>query len=89
MIYLIFEKLNPLIPILIICPLIAIIIGISCALFRANIFFCICIAFLLPLLFIANNMSTFKANFGAWVLYGVIYGLITFTVFKVITAIRS
>lgn len=84
MLYLIFEKLSPFVPIFIICPLLSIMVALLCHWFRIKVMFGVCIALLLTLLFIANKISTLKANLDAWVLYGVIYALITYGVFKAV-----
>jgi len=76
------NDLNPLIPVFIICPIIAILIGTIFFYGKFNIFLGMCISFLLPLLFIASNASTLKANIGAWVLYGIGYSVTTFLVYK-------
>ncbi|MNO98862.1 hypothetical protein D3C76_906210 [compost metagenome] len=88
MLYLIFDQLNPLVPVLFICPLIAIVIGVIWALRRINVIWGICIAVMLPLLFTTQDMGTFKANLDAWALYGIIYSLITFAVIKVMNKYR-
>lgn len=82
MLYLIFDKLNPLVPVFIVCPLLSIMIALLCRWLRIKVIFGVFIAFLLPLLFIFNNLTTLKGNIDAWAIYGVIYALITFGIFK-------
>lgn len=88
MLYLWFPNLNPLVPSFVICPLMAVLIGLLCARFRVNIFAGAFATLLLPLLFIANNRKTLLGNGDAWLLYGIIYALLAFIAFKAAGARR-
>mgnify|MGYP001042582386 CR=1 FL=1 len=89
MIYWFFQQLNPLVPTLLICPLIAIIIGVICSFFHPRILLAIGIALVLPLLFITTNIATFKSNLDAWAMYGIMYALITYASFRITSRARS
>ncbi len=89
MIYLFFNQLNPLVPTLLICPLIAIIIGVICSFFHSRVLLAIGIALVLPLLFIATSIATFKSNLDAWAMYGIMYALITYASFRITSRTRS
>ncbi|GIP24317.1 hypothetical protein J22TS3_45920 [Paenibacillus sp. J22TS3] len=82
MIYLWLSGLNPLIPTFIVSPLIAIVIGLLLARFGGKIYAGLGIALLLPLLFIASDLTTLKANLDAWALYGIVYAVLTYVVYK-------
>lgn len=73
---------NPLILVLLVCPILSIINGFICARFKINWYVCMIISFCLPLLFIANDINTFKVNIDAWLMYGIIYVLISLVVLK-------
>ncbi|MDQ0494586.1 hypothetical protein [Paenibacillus sp. 1-18] len=88
MIYWFFHQLNPLVPTLLICPLIAIIIGIICSFLHFRILLGVGIAIVLPLLFITTNIDTFKSNLDAWAMYGIIYALITYASFRITSRAR-
>lgn len=82
MIYWFYSGLNPMIPVFIICPIIVILIGTMAHFGKLNLVLGMCISFFLPLLFIAVNAATFKANIGAWIIYGIGYSIITLIVYK-------
>lgn len=77
-IYWLFPGLNPLLPSVLICPILAILIGACSARFRGVIYLGLIIALLLPLIFIAADLQTIKVNMDAWIIYGIVYALITF-----------
>lgn len=52
--------------------------------FRVKIYWGLLIALLLPLLFIATDLTTIKVNLGAWALYGIVYALLTYGVYKLL-----
>lgn len=89
MIYLVFHQLNPLVPTLLVCPLIAIITGIMCAILHSRILPGVGVALLLPLLFITTNIATFRANLDTWAMYGIIYALMTYAAFRITSRARS
>ncbi|AJE50311.1 hypothetical protein ACFQ5D_23345 [Paenibacillus farraposensis] len=82
MIYWLFPKLNPLLPTFLLCPILAILIGVCFAYFKGNIYLGLILALLLPLIFIATNLETIAVNIDAWILYGFIYAIITFVAYK-------
>lgn len=82
MIYWLFPRLNPLLPTLLLCPILAILIGVCFASFKGKIYLGLILAFLLPLIFIATNLETIAVNIDAWILYGFIYAIITFVAYK-------
>lgn len=81
-IYWLFPGLNPLLPSFLICPILAILIGACSARFRGIIYLGLIIVLLLPLIFIATDFQTLKVNVDAWVIYGMVYALITFGVYR-------
>ncbi|GIO32479.1 MULTISPECIES: hypothetical protein [Paenibacillus] len=83
MLYWLFERMDVFLPVFVICPLLAALIGVFCRLLRVHIAVGSGIALLLPLLFIANDLPTMMMNLDAWAMYGAIYGLIAFAVYKV------
>ncbi|AET58742.1 hypothetical protein HPL003_09905 [Paenibacillus terrae HPL-003] len=89
MIYLVFQQLNPLVPTLLICPLIAIIIGMMCAILHSRVTLALGAALLLPLLFITTNIATIKSNLDSWAMYGIIYALMTYGAFRITSRARS
>jgi uncharacterized membrane protein len=89
MIYLVFHQLNPLVPTLLVCPLIAIILGIMCEILHLRVLPGVSVALLLPLLFITTNIATFKANLDTWAMYGIIYALMTYAAFRITSRARS
>jgi len=83
MLYWLFERMNVLLPVFVICPLLAALIGVFCRLLRVHIVVGIGIALLLPLLFTASDLAAWTVNPGAWAMCGAIYGLIALAVYKV------
>lgn len=83
MLYWLFERMNVLLPAFVICPLLAVLIGVFCRLLHVNILVGAAIALLLPLLFLANDLSALADNIDAWAMYGAIYGIVAFAVYKV------
>ncbi|MNS64760.1 hypothetical protein D3C72_978990 [compost metagenome] len=89
MIYLWLYDLNPLVPSFIVCPILAILIGLLFTRFKRTVYIGLIISFFLPLLFIASNLNTLKANIDSWVLYGMVYALITFAVYKLTISLAN
>ena len=86
MILIIFERLNPLVLVLVICPLLAVFFGTAAVWLRKKWFWGAIPAFLLPLLFIASDFETLQANWAAWILYGLMYVLLASTAYKLTAA---
>ncbi|WP_334077609.1 hypothetical protein [Paenibacillus sanfengchensis] len=82
MIYWLFPGLNPLLPSLLFCPILAILIGACSARFHGKVYWGLVIALLLPLIFIAADLKTLKVNIDAWMIYGIVYAMITFGVYR-------
>lgn len=83
-IYWLFPDLNPFLPSLLFCPMLAILIGVWFAFCTGNIYLPLSLALLLPLTFIATDWATVQANIDAWIVYGFIYAVITFVVYRMV-----
>lgn len=90
MIYWLFENVNPIFVVFVLCPFIAIILGVCwyatkwCS--RA---IALGVSFCLPLLYITSNWETFTANLDAFFMYGVGYSLITWGTYRLICTIKG
>ncbi len=84
MIYWLFPELNPLLPIFVFCPILSTLIGTGYAVFKRKVYMGMFVAFLLPLLYILTDLASLKVNLDAWLMYGIIYVLITFSVYKLV-----
>lgn len=70
---------NPFLLAMGIMPAIAAILGLFIMAISKRIYVAPIISFFLPLLFITTSVKTFLANIDAWILWGVIYGLIAYS----------
>ncbi|WP_379320358.1 hypothetical protein [Paenibacillus puldeungensis] len=71
------------------CPLLAVVIGAVSAFLRRGKIIAPIIAFLFPLLYITTDWNTFKMNWDAWLLWGVLYAVIAFLTDRGISRIRK
>ncbi|MDQ0722580.1 apolipoprotein N-acyltransferase [Paenibacillus sp. W4I10] len=80
--------MNPLFAVLVLCPIIAVVLGI-CSFFVKwfRLWGALIISFMLPLLYIASNLSTWRGNLDAWFIYGAGYILLTWIVYRLLRAI--
>ncbi|MBR2564850.1 MAG: hypothetical protein IKE29_09520 [Paenibacillus sp.] len=90
MLYWLFENVNPIFVVFVLCPFIALLLGIcwyaTKYLSRA---IALGISFLLPLLYIGSNWGTFIANLDALFMYGVVYSLITWGTYRLICTVTG
>ncbi len=82
MLYWAFPGLNPLLPTFLLCPLLAIVFGMVCRYLRLNAVWPILLSLLLPVLFIFTTLQTLQSNIGTWLLYGIVYALLSFGAYK-------
>ncbi|WP_342554350.1 hypothetical protein [Paenibacillus sp. FSL R7-0652] len=90
MVYWWFEEMNPLFIVFVLCPLIAVLIGVcwyTAAWCSRTI--ALGVSFLLPLLYITTDWMTFTANLGAWLMYGIMYGLITWAAYRLLCTFKG
>ncbi|WP_433582903.1 hypothetical protein [Paenibacillus amylolyticus] len=88
MIYWWFDHMNPLFAVLVLCPIIAVVLGV-CSYFAnwCRLLGALVISFMLPLLYIASDLSTMGSNIGAWFIYGAVYSLLSWIVHRLLHAI--
>ncbi|MGG0821825.1 hypothetical protein ABE099_03030 [Paenibacillus turicensis] len=65
--------INQVLIALVICPIIALTIGFLMSKFNKSKKVAFVISFLLPLIYTTYDLPTFKANIGAWFLWGLMY----------------
>lgn len=88
MIYWWFDHMNPLFAVLVLCPIIAVVLGVSSYFAKwFRLWVALIISFMLPLLYIASDLSTLGSNIGAWFIYGAAYSLITWIIHRLLRAI--
>ncbi|AJQ26661.1 hypothetical protein [Pelosinus fermentans] len=80
--------MNPFLLTMGIMPAIAVFLGISAIVLKKK-YIAIVISFLLPLVFLTTNRETFIANLDAWLLWGVLYGAITYGTEKLLAYVRN
>ncbi|MCP1182315.1 hypothetical protein [Paenibacillus sp. 1781tsa1] len=90
MIYWWFDPMNPLFAVLVLCPVIAMVLGV-CSYFAKGfrLWGAMIISFMLPLLYIASDLSTWRGNLDAWFIYGAGYSLICWIVHRLLRAITG
>lgn len=74
---------------LVICPIIAFIIGFLMSRFGKSKKVALIISFLLPLIYTTYDLPTFKANISAWFLWGLVYVGLAFIGDKLATMLSS
>ncbi len=87
MVYWVFKDANPMLLVLIICPLLSLAFGAAGAWLRHRMRYGLCISFLLPLLFIAVNLPTLAGNIDSWLMYGLFYVSISYFAYKITSRI--
>ncbi|MCW3795344.1 hypothetical protein OM416_27430 [Paenibacillus sp. LS1] len=88
MIYWWFDHMNPLFAVLILCPIIAVVLGIGSYFAKwIRLWGTLILSFMLPLLYIASDLSTLGSNIGAWFIYGAAYSVLTWIVYRLLRAI--
>lgn len=80
---------DPFLMVFLFCPLLAVIIGAASAFLCKSRYIAPVIAFLLPLLYITTNWSTFIGNWGAWLLWGSMYAAIAYFTKQGLSRIRK
>ncbi|MDQ0658444.1 hypothetical protein [Paenibacillus sp. W2I17] len=88
MIYWWFDHMNPLFAVLVLCPIIAAVLGI-CSYFAKGfrLWGALIISFMLPLLYIVSDLLTLGSNIGPWFFYGAGYSVLTWIVHRLLRAI--
>ncbi|CAM3504910.1 hypothetical protein SABR111722_13350 [Saccharibacillus brassicae] len=89
MLYWAFPDLNPLLPTFLIGPLLAILLGAVCRRIGLNAVWPISLSLLLPVLFIFTNLETLKANIDAWLVYGIVYAILSVGAYKLSKSSRK
>lgn len=84
-----FMELDPLLLIFVICPLLSILLGGVLSWLDLDKKIAPITAFLFPLLYITSDWAAFKANLGAWILYGALYSLIAYVAGWVMSLIKG
>ncbi|WP_091015917.1 MULTISPECIES: hypothetical protein [Paenibacillus] len=88
MIYWWLDQMNPLFAVLVLCPIIAVVLGVGSYFAKwFRLWVALVISFMLPLLYIASDLSTLGSNIGAWFIYGAGYSLISWVVYRLLHAI--
>lgn len=90
MLYWLFEGVNPIFVVFVLCPLIALILGVCwyATKWRSRAI-ALGVSFFLPLLYITSDWGTFTANLDALFMYGVVYSLITWGTYRLICAVKG
>ncbi|CAI6085177.1 hypothetical protein PAECIP112173_04548 [Paenibacillus sp. JJ-100] len=90
MLYWLFERVNPIFVVFVLCPLIALILGVCWYATKwCSKAIALGVSLLLPLLYIGSDWGTFIANLDAFFMYGVGYSLVTWGTYRLICTIKG
>lgn len=90
MLYWWFEGMNPLFVGFVLCPILAVILGVCWYASKwCSRTIALGVSLLLPLLYITSDWGTFTANLDAWLLYGIGYSLITWATYRLLCTLKG
>lgn len=90
MLYWWFEGLNPIFVSFVLCPLIALILGVCWYATKwCNRVIALGVSLLLPLMYITSDWGTFTDNLDAWLMYGMGYSLVTWGTYRLLCAVMG